>query len=68
MKRLRPGPVNGNEPVIVRGASFTFRTLHSDPDWSRHARIFTLDRLMTCTLAAVPGLYHCEPATTEITL
>jgi hypothetical protein len=66
----RVGPINGNEPVIVRGAPFTFRTLHAENGWtwSRMPLSFSLDRIMTVTLGAVAGLHHHETATMEVTL
>lgn len=64
-------------PVIVRGAPFTFYTLHPlDGELPRNrphrARIIwpvmTLDREQTFTMPAISGLYHHEPATREVLL
>jgi hypothetical protein len=77
MKRARIGSRNGSQPVIVRGSPFTFRTLspldgllpRNRPH--RTALIMwesTFDREQTFTMPAIAGLYHFEPATTEVVL
>lgn len=65
------------EPVIVRGAPFTFRTLspldgllpRNRPH--RMALIMwesTFDREQTFMMPAVAGLHHNEPASCEVVL
>jgi hypothetical protein len=71
---MRRGPP---APVVVRGAPFTFITLHPldgelPRDRSHRARliwpIMTLDRIQTFTMPAIAGLCHFEPATYEVVL
>lgn len=76
-------PLNGSAPVVIRGAPFTFRTLHpldvilprqkqAGGEGRPHRAWFWLplsfDREQTFTMPAVPGLYHNEPASTEVVL
>lgn len=69
MSPPRVGPANGNDPVIIRAAPFTFRTFHGDEiRWNALQRFYCPDRLITLSLAAIGGLYHNEPATREIAL
>jgi hypothetical protein len=59
-----------HEKIVVRGASFHFRSLH--PPDGRRAIIdveeYTIDRMMTITLAAIAGLRHHEKASMEVVI
>ena len=75
-----PRRVPNMAPIIVRGAPFTFRTLHpldlvgiKATDRRIHrAREYllplTFDQEQTFTLPAISGLRHCEPACLEVRL
>jgi hypothetical protein len=56
-----------NQPLIIRGKPFTFRTLHA-PDGRRMNGECTLDKIMTVTLPAIDGFHHKAPADTEVVL